>query len=182
MYDRLYAVWKREVEDRGLATLSPDFYRDLADYLKKLKEESRMIEKKATKANLMRKETQNVKNMITSLLNIRCEKLIHYISAGREIPAEALTQEEQRILSSLTSARQTYIDLAAEILKGSIPSASSDGKHEKEVLRFLKDVQAIVGSDLKPYGPFGAEEVGSVPKNNAKVLIDQRMAQKVEEP
>jgi DNA replication initiation complex subunit (GINS family) len=181
MYDRLYAVWKQETENREFVALYPDFYRDLAGYLKALKEESRMVEKKAPKASLMRKETQNVKSMIASLLDIRGEKLVQCISDGKEIPAETLAQEEHRILSSLFSVKQAYTDLAAEILKGSIGSVSSKGEHEKEVLRFLKDVPVIIGSDLKPYGPFGTEEVGSLPQNNAKALADQGIAKKIEE-
>jgi hypothetical protein len=36
-------------------------------------------------------------------------------------------------------------------------------KHKRVVLRFLADVPAIIGSDMKTYGPFKAEDVASVP-------------------
>jgi DNA replication factor GINS len=43
----------------------------------------------------------------------------------------------------------------------------------------MKDVPAIVGVDLKTYGPFKVEDVGSLPAENAKTLIKQGLTQKI---
>jgi DNA replication factor GINS len=48
------------------------------------------------------------------------------------------------------------------------------------VLRFLKDVPALIGSDMKTYGPFEAEDVATLPSENAKILVKQGLAEKVE--
>ncbi|MGB9779090.1 MAG: hypothetical protein ACPLW8_06745, partial [Candidatus Bathyarchaeales archaeon] len=53
-------------------------------------------------------------------------------------------------------------------------------EHKVVVLRFLKDVPAIIGSDMKPYGPFKNEDIASLPVENAKILVKQGLAQKVE--
>ena len=53
-------------------------------------------------------------------------------------------------------------------------------EHKRAVLRFLKDVPAIIGADMKTYGPFKVEDVASLPIENAKVLIKQGLAEKVE--
>ncbi len=47
-------------------------------------------------------------------------------------------------------------------------------------LRFLKPVPAIVGIDMKSYGPFQVEDVASVPSENARVLVKQGYARPVE--
>jgi DNA replication initiation complex subunit (GINS family) len=49
-------------------------------------------------------------------------------------------------------------------------------------LRFLKAIPAIVGVDMKTYGPFMAEDVGSVPVENAKGLVKRGLAEAVEVP
>ena len=53
-------------------------------------------------------------------------------------------------------------------------------EHKRAVLRFLRDVPAIIGADIKTYGPFKAEDVASLPVENAKVLIKQGLAEKIE--
>jgi DNA replication initiation complex subunit (GINS family) len=47
-------------------------------------------------------------------------------------------------------------------------------------LRFVKAVPAVVGVDMKTYGPFMVEDVASVPVENAKILVKQGLAEKVE--
>jgi DNA replication factor GINS len=53
-------------------------------------------------------------------------------------------------------------------------------KPKKRVLRFLREVPAIIGADMKSYGPFKPEDVASVPAENAKILIKQGLAAEVE--
>lgn len=43
-------------------------------------------------------------------------------------------------------------------------------------IRMLKDVPAIIGSDMKVYGPFTKGRVYAVPKENARVFIKQGVA------
>ena len=52
--------------------------------------------------------------------------------------------------------------------------------NKRVTLRFLKDIPAVVGADMKTYGPFLAEDVGSVPAENAKILVKRGLAEAVE--
>ncbi len=45
MYDELYAAWRQEIENPTLGSLPPDFYTRIADYLRRIKEETRMLDK-----------------------------------------------------------------------------------------------------------------------------------------
>jgi len=47
---------------------------------------------------------------------------------------------------------------------------------EYEEVRFLRDVPAIVGEDLKTYGPFKAGDVAKLPRGNADALVRQGAA------
>jgi DNA replication initiation complex subunit (GINS family) len=47
-------------------------------------------------------------------------------------------------------------------------------------VRFLSEIPAVIGADMKTYGPFKPEDIGSMPLENARVLIKQSMAEKVE--
>jgi DNA replication initiation complex subunit (GINS family) len=52
--------------------------------------------------------------------------------------------------------------------------------HRRVVLRFVKPVPAVIGADMKTYGPFLVEDVASLPVENAKILVKQGFAQMVE--
>ena len=66
MYKMLFEIWKKEIEDKKLTKVSPDFYFQIGIYLKKLKEERRMLDEKTLKARLLKKEMSNVRKMLGS--------------------------------------------------------------------------------------------------------------------
>ena len=86
MYGELYAAWEQEVKNAELQPLPPDFYARTSDYLRRIKEESRLLDKKTTKAVLLEKELQNVKQIINMLLSARYTKLVMIISENQKIP------------------------------------------------------------------------------------------------
>ncbi len=179
MYNELYLAWKQEVEKDELGKLSSSFYSDLANYLKKLREESRMLDKRTAKASLLKKETQNVKRMAVELIETRYRKLIRVVSKGEEPPAEGLTSEEEKLLSGVTPVTETYHSFAKNVLHGNSLIVDAEQGNKRIVLRFLKDIPAIMGADMKPYGPFKVEDIASLPRENAKILVKQGLAEKI---
>ena len=47
------------------------------------------------------------------------------------------------------------------------------------VIRFLSEVDEIVGADLEKYGPYKAEDIATIPYENAQALIAKNIATKV---
>lgn len=179
MYNALYEAWKKEVQDNEPQQLPIDFYPGIADYLKKLREESRMLDKRTVKAYLLRKEIQNVKRMVRQLIKTRYRKIVGKGAKGAEVDREALTVEEKEMYRKSLLSAERVSDFIAEVLHGRIPQSSVEPVRGRTAVRLLKDVPAIVGSDMKTYGPFKAEDVGSIPVENAKILIKQGLAEKV---
>jgi DNA replication factor GINS len=180
MYNELYKIWKDELESVELIKLPKNFYSELVEYLKKLREESRMLDKKTVKASLLKSETQNAKRMISELTRLRYKKLVRKMAKGEKIPADVLAVEEEKIYKDLPSFAEAYSNLVKNILSGHMPMTSSETKRRRVVLRFLKDVPAIVGADMETYGPFKAEDIASLPAENAKILSKQGLAERVE--
>ena len=50
------------------------------------------------------------------------------------------------------------------------------------LVRFVQDVPQIIGVDLKTHGPFKAEDIASLPKENAEALIKQGLAKAIPSP
>jgi DNA replication factor GINS len=180
LYSELYGVWSKELQNAELQNLPEGFYVKIADYSRKLREESRMLDKRTVKARLLKSESQNVKRMLCELTRTRYKKLLKKASSGEKIPTEFLTTEEQKLSNGVLPLAEAYRAFSAGLLKGQIVQLinQEDGKHV--AVRFLSEIPAVIGADMKTYGPFKAEDIGSMPLENARVLIKQSMAEKVE--
>lgn len=189
MYNELYAAWKREIDEASLGALPPDFYARIADYLKHIKEEN-LADQKSFKINLLSHEAQNVKRMLEELLWARYKKLIKTTTKLQKVPAELLTVEEAKMTETFANFAEAYQKFAKNLLQGESAPIAQPGKveaksevqgvHKRVTLRFSKGIPAIMGADMKSYGPFAAEDVASLPELNAKILVKQGLAVLVE--
>jgi len=181
MYDTVYDVWKKERESTELQPLSKDFYVLLASYVKEIREESRMLDEKTAKARLVKYELRNVRRLIRALAQIRLEKIFLATTQGKTIPAEVLTAEEEKLCGEMMPLAESFQEVLNGILHGRTPKVEAEKQKSKRVLvRFLRETPAIIGSDMKSYGPFKPEDVGTVPSENANVLVKQGVAARVE--
>ena len=180
MYDELYFAWQRELEDSALGSLPPDFYVRIGDYLRRIKEESRMLDKKTVKASLLERELQNVKRMLKELVWVRYTKLIRIISDSQKAPSDLLTVEEAKMCAGFVPFTEAYQRFAKSLLQGQVSKVDVERVHKRVALRFVKAVPAVIGADMNTYGPFKVEDVASLPVENAKILVKQGFAEVVE--
>lgn len=180
MYTELYAAWQREVESPELAPLPPNFYPKVSAYMKRIVEETSAIDKKTLKAALLDHEMQNVKHLVRQLTRIRYKKLKKVIAENQKFPSGVLTPEEEKVCHGFLGFTQVYRAFAKSLFQGEttkIEAETSIGMPQRRVVvRFLKPIPAIVGSDMRTYGPFAAEDVGSLPVENARILVKQGLA------
>jgi DNA replication factor GINS len=191
VYNQLYAAWQREIEDPTLGTLPPDFYAKIAEYLSRIKEEDKVLDKKSLKMNLLLHESANVERMLKELLEARYRKLIKNVTKNQKVPLNLLTVEEARMCETFADFTKTYRRFADELMQGQITQQTKtapkiEAKVElaptpkRSTIRFLKSIPSIMGADMKSYGPFTAEDVASLPPQNAQILVKQGLAVLVE--
>ena len=164
----------RETEDDSLVEIDPNFYRNLSDFIGNLrKQEFDGVENKI-KDTLIEMTTE-----LTSLLiKIRLDK----ISKSPDFKIGHLLDEEKFILDSQDEQRErTEMILSATINGKSkfLESLAQNHKTKKVVIRFLNEVDEIVGADLEKYGPFKTEDIATIPYENAQALIAKNIATKV---
>jgi DNA replication factor GINS len=170
----LHLAVLRETEDDSLLEIDPNFYRNLSDFIGNLKkQEFDGIENKI-KDTLIEMTTE-----LTSLLiKIRLDK----ISKSSDFKIGHLLDEEKFILDSQDEQRErTEMILSATINGKSkfLESLAQNHKTKKVVIRFLNEVDEIVGADLEKYGPFKTEDIATIPYENAQALIAKNIATKV---
>jgi len=180
LYNELYEAWRKEKGDIELQLLPKDFYIKLAAYMKKTRAESRMLDEKTTRAKLLVHESKNVQKMVRELVLLRHEKTVKKALTGETIPIEGLTEEEEKLAKDVLPSFENFQILLKNILGGRVPQLEGREKPKKRVLRFTKEIPAIIGADMKTYGPFKPEDIASLPQENAKILVKQGVAVEVE--
>jgi DNA replication factor GINS len=190
MYSELYTAWQREIENSAIQPLPADFYKRVSRYVQQIKTETQTPDKGNLKASLMEQEYLYVNRMIKELLRTRYKKLLKIVKGGQKLLPDILTSEETEFLTGLLPFAEAYSNFAKSLLQGKTPKSvitpaepkeiTAEVQHKRVTLRFVKAIPAIVGSDMKTYGPFLAEDVASVPADNAKILVKQGLAMIVE--
>jgi len=175
----MYECWRKENEDFELTRLPNNFYPQISEYLRRIKEEMRMIDQKTLKASLLRRELENIKRLTRELARLRYKKIVQKLVKGEKMPSDRLTNEEERILKDASNLARIYQTFVANIIQRQALKLESQQEQKNVVIRFLKDTPAIVGLNLKTYGPFKAEDVASLPSENAEILVKKGLAEKI---
>lgn len=181
MYNSLYNSWLKEKKNAELQKLPKDFYAKLTGYIVEIRQKGRMLDRNSPKAKLISQELGRVKWLMEELAKLRFEKIVELANSTDSPKVESLTHEEERALSELKATFESFQSFLKGALRGKKPKVDNSNTPTKRLLlRFLKEVPAIVGEDLKVYGPFSVEDVATLPIGNAKVLMKQGVATKIE--
>ena len=172
--NKLHHVVLRETESDTIQEINPDFYRNLSDFIGDLKkQEFDGVESKIKEAII------DTATKLTSLLiNIRLDK----ISKLENIDFKNLLDEEKFILDAEEEQRERIEMILSATINGKskfLESISQNHKTKTVVIRFLQEVDEIIGADLEKYGPFKTEDIATIPYENAQALIAKNIATKV---
>ncbi len=169
-----HSIVLRETESDSIQEIDPNFYRDLSDFIGNLKkQEFDGIESKIKQALI------DMASELTSLfLHVRLEKTIK----SENIDFTNLLDEEKFILDAEEQKRERIEMILSATINGKskfLESISQNHKTKTVVLRFLKEVDEIVGADLEKYGPFKPEDIATIPYENAQALVTKKVATKI---
>ena len=164
----------RETENDSILEINPNFYRNLANFIGNLrKQEFDGIENKIKNTMI-----EMVTELTSLLIQIRLDK----ISKTSDLEISYLLDEEKFILDSQEDQRERIEMILSATINGKskfLESLAQNHKTKKIVIRFLNEVDEIVGADLEKYGPFKTEDIATIPYENAQALIAKNIATKV---
>jgi DNA replication initiation complex subunit (GINS family) len=176
VYNELYNAWKSEKNSTLPERLPRDFYQRAASYLNGLEEDSISSDPHTIQGRLLIREVEIARRLLDELREIRLRKILENAKNGISVSEENLTDEEQTLAKSLNDSLTTFKENQIQTKDRS----SAQAHPELAVVRFLQDIPEIVGIDLKIYGPYKKEDVGSLPAQNAQVLVRQGAAKPIE--
>jgi len=183
LYDQLYEAWKKEKLTEQLQTLPPNFYSELSKYAKRLKEDQRMLDEKSLKAKLLRSEIERARKLLSQLVDLRFNKIAQTTIKKDSIPPNSLSREEEQAYKNsieIVKLRETLIKNLFEGKEAEAALKPKEDKLERILVRFTREMPAIVGTDMKSYGPFKAEDIATLPLQNAEALLRQGVAIRIE--
>ena len=164
----------RETENDSILEINPNFYRNLADFIGNLrKQEFDGIENKIKNTMI---------GMVTELTSLLIQIRLDKISKTSDLEISYLLDEEKFILDSQEDQRERIEMILSATINGKskfLESLAQNHKTKKIVIRFLNEVDEIVGADLEKYGPFKTEDIATIPYENAQALIAKNVATKV---
>jgi len=175
MYNELYKAWKSEITSQETQPLPEDFYQKAEAYLTGTEQEAISADEHTAKGRLLLKEKEVMKRLLRELKEVRLRKILASAQNGQEISSANLTEEERKFAQGFDTSLQAF----REVRSGPIQPAPAETV-EVSVVRFLEDLPEIVGTDLKIYGPYKKEDVGSLPSQNATALIKQGAAKEIQ--
>lgn len=163
-----------ETKNDSLLEIDPNFYRNLANFI----------------GNLQKQEFDGVENqvkdtmveMVIELTSLLIEIRLDKISKSPNLEISHLLDEEKFILDSQEEQKERTEMIVSATINGKskfLESLAQNHKTKKIVIRFLHEVDEIVGADLEKYGPFKTEDIATIPYENAQALIAKNVATKV---
>jgi len=176
MYEDLYKAWKAEKTSLETQTLPSDFYQRTEIYVNSLVQESSSTDEHTPKGRLILKEKEVANRLLRELKETRVRKLLALTRDGKTINEADLTEEERKLVNDFDKSLQTF----SNALSAETKPPTAEERTELSVVRFLQDIPEIVGTDLRIYGPYKKEDVGSLPNQNARALVKQGVAKEIE--
>jgi DNA replication factor GINS len=202
-YRTLYDSWRREKQRQDIQPLLEGFYGAMSEYATRLREQGRTTDKTTIKGKLIEKERDHVDKMLQDLNRHRLHKLVSAELNGVPVEPLNLTAEEKRLQVELRRLLAAHTQGMKQVIQGREPKFEASpvaappqvtpyppyqqpvqhtekGEQTLKVVRFTQSLPAIMGVDMKTYGPFKAEDVASLPAQNADNLIRKGIALLVE--
>ncbi len=175
MYNDLYKAWKAEKTSEKPQPLPNDFYRRASGYMEGLESDSAASDPHTVQGRLLADERKMAQRLLDELREARLRKIVSAAKDGA-ISTNDLTEEERTLVTHFNESLSSF----KERNGAKQSTQKQEDRTELSVLRFLDNVPEIVGVDLKIYGPYKKEDVGSLPNQNALALVKQGLAKEID--
>jgi len=181
--DDLYRAWKSEKTEKTLQRLPSSFYSEVRRLLDDSKAASAARGRDQTLTAISEKEFKILRRLTAELAQTRMKKIVDAAVSQENVASDMLTPEEAEFAKQVAVHMGDHYRFIEELGQGSLISEekapSKPAEARLEVVRFLSDFPAIIGVDLKTYGPFKAEDIATLPAENASALMNQGVVRQV---
>ncbi len=159
-YESIRKIIDEEKESPNLTKIPEDFFTQAKAYL--------------TKKSSVDKDdwrVESAKRRLQDIIDIREKKIVNsalYAARSKTVP-ENLTPEETVFFNSLLN-----------IIKGFRKDVDSIIEIRDDLVAMKQDIEEFVGINMKNYGPYKAGDIATLPKQNAELLVNKGIAERIQ--
>jgi DNA replication factor GINS len=179
--DFIMELLKKEAQIPKIQGMSPDIYKKIAQLIKELSIQKYENIELDVHHELIRLLVLSTK----SLIELRTRKLLENSNANLPYPSlstddySKLTDEEKYIFEEERKVSQRKDLIIQSLIDGNVNNLDSISRIIRSkmiIIRFLESTDQFMGVDMAKYGPFIREDVAILPFENARSLIERKVA------
>lgn len=179
--DFIMELLKKETQIPKIQGMSPDIYKKIAQLIKVLSIQKYENIELDVHHELIRLLVLSTK----SLIELRTRKLLENSNANLPYPSlstddySKLTDEEKYIFEEERKVSQRKDLIIQSLIDGNVNNLDSISRiirSKMTIIRFLESTDQFMGVDMAKYGPFIKEDVAILPFENARSLIERKVA------
>lgn len=180
-YNDIYEASRKERYSDSLQKLPKVFIKEVSDYLKEKKEVAAKEDDMSDVAIKTKKQLENAMTLFNELLLRRRKKILNLVLVAAETGIS-----KQDFDNMLAIEKELFEELMKCMVDSDkkLASALGNGKGEQEqkneLIIFKENVEEFVGFDGEKMGPFEKDQIANIPKEIAKILIDDNKAEVLE--
>lgn len=179
--DFIMELLKKETQIPKIQAISPDVYKKIAQLIKELSTQKYEDLELDVHQELIKLIVLSTK----SLIELRTKKLLENSNANLTYPSlstddySKLTDEEKYIFEEERKVSQRKDLIIQSLTDGNVNNLDSISRIIRSkmiIIRFLEATDQFMGVDMARYGPFIKEDVAILPFENARSLIERKVA------
>lgn len=179
--DFIMELLKKETQIPKIQGVSPDIYKKIAQLIKELSIQKYEDLELDVHHELIRLLVLSTK----SLIELRTRKLLENSNGNLSSTSlstddySKLTDEEKYIFEEERKVSQRKNLIKQSLIDGNVNNLDSISRIIRSkmiIIRFLESTDQFMGVDMAKYGPFIKEDVAILPFENARSLIERKVA------
>lgn len=169
---------KEKIKDRIINSYKDNFNFLFNDFLK-IREikilNSALALQEIDLNDLIEAERLFYQNLVSAIKGFKKVKAISIFENSFDKEIKQIQKTQVKELENAEEINQEIVNLISDTnFKG------KDDQYNYTLIRFLKKTPALVGIDLINYGPFEKEDITFLPYKNAKIILSEKFAEKIE--
>lgn len=179
--DFIMELLKKETQIPKIQGISPDIYKKIAQLIKELSIQKYEDLELDVHHELIRLLVLSTK----SLIELRTRKLLENSNGNLSSTSlstddySKLTDEEKYIFEEERKVSQRKDLIKQSLIDGNVNNLDSISRIIRSkmiIIRFMESTDQFMGVDMAKYGPFIKEDVAILPFENARSLIERKVA------
>jgi len=180
-YDELQKIYRLETKSPRLSKLDSSFYKGLKKFLTDERHKYISSIEDSFSTNTL-KRFENLKRITEKIREIRIKKIMNsclMYSRTNDFADEGLVDFEIDFAKGILKLIDKQNEQTNTIFGVSKKPQNTDTTTQVKV-KFLQDIPAFIGGDMKEYGPFEINQLVEIPEDIFKILETKEIIEKVD--